>query len=237
MTALLEVKGLTVRYGPSRAVSNVSFAVKAGAVTSLIGSNGAGKTTLLKAVSGLVPAAAGTVSFDGSALLSLPPEARAGLGLAHIPEGRHVFPGMTVFENLRLGAFGRRDAAAVAEDLEAVETMFPRLRERRRQLAGSLSGGEQQMLAVGRALMGRPKLMMMDEPTMGLSPQMIDVILAAIDQLRRRGLTLLIVEQNAVEAIQMADQVYALRLGEIVHQAPGHSFDADTLTTFYLGEG
>lgn len=233
MSISLAVENLTVRYGASVAVSGVSFTVEAGSITSLVGSNGAGKTSILRAISGIVPAGGGNVTFDGRSLLSRPSEHRAALGLAHVLEGRHVFPGMTVVENLRLGAYCRKDRLE-NRMIEEVEELFPRLAERRNQLAGSLSGGEQQMLAIGRALMISPKLMLMDEPTMGLSPQMIDIIVDGLDRLRRQGLTLLLVEQNAVEAIQMSEKVYALRLGEIIDEGRGDAFDVDRLTSIYL---
>jgi branched-chain amino acid transport system ATP-binding protein len=234
MTDLLTIRNLSVRYGASTAVSDVSFKVAAGSVTSLIGSNGAGKTTILRAISGLVHAASGSVDFEGRSLLSMAPEARAAVGIAHVPEGRHVFPNMTVRENLQLGAYSRAKRMDEAAAIEEIEALFPRLADRRKQQAGSLSGGEQQMLAIGRALMSAPRLIMMDEPTMGLSPQMIDLIIDTIGRLRQRGLTLLLIEQNAVEAIQMSDNVYALRLGKIVDEGPGQRFDVDRLTSLYL---
>jgi branched-chain amino acid transport system ATP-binding protein len=234
MTDLLTIRNLSVRYGASTAVSDVSLKVAAGSVTSLIGSNGAGKTTILRAISGLVHAASGSVDFDGRSLLPMAPEARAAIGIAHVPEGRHVFPNMTVRENLQLGAYSRPKGMAEAAAIEEIEALFPRLADRRKQQAGSLSGGEQQMLAIGRALMSGPRLIMMDEPTMGLSPQMIDLIIDTIGRLRQRGLTLLLIEQNAVEAIQMSDNVYALRLGKIVDEGPGQRFDVDRLTSLYL---
>ncbi len=234
MTAMLSIQGLTVRYGASVAVENASFTVEKGSLTSLIGSNGAGKTTMLKAISGLVPSSAGSIDFLGKPVLPMAAEQRAVVGIAHVLEGRHVFPNMTVLENLQLGAFIRSSAKEINADIAYVEDMFPRLRDRRRQLAGTLSGGEQQMLAIGRALMSRPQLLMMDEPTMGLSPQMIEFIIEIIARLHTEGLTLLLVEQNAVEAIQMADRVFAIRHGEIIHDGPGSEFDMEFLKAFYL---
>lgn len=235
MSASLRAEALTVRYGASVAVSDVSFTVEPGSITSLVGANGAGKTSILRAISGIVPAG-GKVTFDGQSLLARRPEERAALGLAHVLEGRHVFPRMTVIENLRLGAYSRKDGLE-GKMVEEIGALFPRLAERRNQLAGSLSGGEQQMLAIGRALMSSPKLILMDEPTMGLSPQMIDVIVDSLDRLRRQGRTLLLVEQNAIEAIQMSNKVYALRLGEIIDEGLGEIFDVDRLTSIYLDIG
>jgi len=234
MSTSLAIERLRICYGASVAVPGIDFTVERGSMTSLVGSNGAGKTSILRAISGLV-AATGSVMLGGHALHRSTPEARAALGLAHVPEGRHVFPGMTVLENLQLGAYTRRDREE-ARLIDEVEMLFPRLGERRHQLAGSLSGGEQQMLVIGRALMCSPKIILLDEPTMGLSPQMIEVIIDTLDRLRRQGFTLLVVEQNAVEAIRMSDMVYAIRLGEIVDRGPGSGFDVDRLTSIYLDE-
>ncbi len=234
MSISLAIENLRICYGASVAVPGISFIIERGSMTSLVGSNGAGKTSILRAISGLVPAQ-GNMILGGHPLHKTSPEARATLGLAHVPEGRHVFPGMTVLENLKLGAYTRQDRQE-ARLVDEVETLFPRLAERRHQLAGSLSGGEQQMLVIGRALMCTPKIILMDEPTMGLSPQMIEVIIDALDRLRKQGFTLLIVEQNAVEAIQMSDMVYAIRLGALVDHGPGLEFDVDRLTAIYLDE-
>ncbi|MDF8357553.1 ABC transporter ATP-binding protein [Ensifer adhaerens] len=234
MSISLAIENLRICYGASVAVPGLSFFVESGSMTSLVGSNGAGKTSILRAISGLLPIG-GNIILGGHLLHKALPEARAALGLAHVPEGRHVFPGMTVLENLQLGAYSRKDREE-ARLIDEVEALFPRLAERRHQLAGSLSGGEQQMLVIGRALMCSPKIILLDEPTMGLSPQMIEVIIETLDRLRKHGFTLLVVEQNAVEAIRMSDMVYALRLGEVVDRGPGAAFHVDRLTSIYLDE-
>jgi branched-chain amino acid transport system ATP-binding protein len=231
---MLQVKGLTVAYGPIQAVRDVSFDVKQGELVSLLGSNGAGKTTTLRAISGLIKTAKGAVSIEGSDLLSMEPSARVQRGLAHVPEGRRVFASMSVHENLALGGY-TTSRAKNEEQLEAVLQLFPILAERRKQLSGTLSGGEQQMLAIGRALMSRPKLLMMDEPTMGLSPKMVDVILAKIRDIRRQGTTVLMVEQNALDAISMSTRVYVMRSGGIVFEGAGDSLTPDILKSLYLG--
>jgi branched-chain amino acid transport system ATP-binding protein len=233
--ALLEVEGLAVRYGVIGAVEEVAFTVPQGSIVSLIGSNGAGKTTTLRAISGLVPLVAGRIRFDGADLAAVPAERRVAMGLAQVPEGRRVFPRMTVEENLLLGAYLRPGDPAVPDDLAAITALFPVLAERRRQLAGTLSGGEQQMLAIGRALMSRPRMLLMDEPTMGLAPQMVETILDRIREIRRLGTTILLVEQNAVEAIRLSDMVHVLRLGRVVHRGPGAEIGEDLLRALYLG--
>lgn len=232
---LLEVSGLAVRYGVINAVEEVSLSVAPGSIVSLIGSNGAGKTTTLRAISGLLAPVAGTIRFDGRDLAGIAAETRVAMGLAQVPEGRRVFPRMTVLENLQLGAYLRPGDASVPEDLEAIATLFPILAQRRGQLAGTLSGGEQQMLAIGRALMSRPRLLLMDEPTMGLAPQMVELILERILEIRRLGTTVLLVEQNAVEAIRLSDMVTVLRLGRVVHTSPGSEIGDDLLRSLYLG--
>ncbi|MCC5982752.1 MAG: ABC transporter ATP-binding protein [Rhodobacteraceae bacterium] len=234
-TPLLEVGGLAVRYGVINAVEDVSLSVAPGSIVSLIGSNGAGKTTSLRAISGLLAPAAGSIRFDGRDLAGVAAETRVAMGLAQVPEGRRVFPRMTVLENLQLGAYLRPGDASVPEDLEAITTLFPILEQRRKQLAGTLSGGEQQMLAIGRALMSRPRLLLMDEPTMGLAPQMVELILERILEIRRLGTTILLVEQNAVEAIRLSDMVTVLRLGRVVHTSPGSEIGDDLLRDLYLG--
>ncbi len=232
---LLKVDGLIVDYGGIRALSSVSFEVEEGSIVSLIGSNGAGKTTTLKSISGLVPVVGGSIAFSGRSLDREAPDRRVGLGVAHVPEGRRIFPRMTVLENLQLGGYLRGKDPEFGRDIEEIGGMFPILNERRTQLAGTLSGGEQQMLAIGRALMSRPRLLLMDEPTMGLAPRMVDLILDKITEIRRLGTTILLVEQNAVEAIRLSDIVYVLRLGQVVHRGAGREMDESLLKALYLG--
>jgi branched-chain amino acid transport system ATP-binding protein len=231
---MLKVSGLSVAYGPIQAVRDVSFEVRQGELVSLLGSNGAGKSTTLRAISGLIRANSGSVTIEGRDLLALAPSARVSCGIAHVPEGRRVFASMSVFENLALGGY-TISGSAMDETLEAVLDLFPLLRERRQQMSGTLSGGEQQMLAIGRALMSRPKLLMMDEPTMGLSPKMVDVILAKIDDIRRQGTTVLMVEQNALDAIRMSTRVYVMRTGGVVFEGAGDALTPDIIKSLYLG--
>ncbi|MGN6765631.1 MAG: ABC transporter ATP-binding protein [Rhizobiaceae bacterium] len=231
---MLKVSGLSVAYGPIQAVRDVSFEVRQGELVSLLGSNGAGKSTTLRAVSGLIRASSGSVTIEGRNLLALAPSARVSCGIAHVPEGRRVFASMSVFENLALGGY-TVPGLAMEETLGAVFDLFPLLRERRNQTGGTLSGGEQQMLAIGRALMSRPKLLIMDEPTMGLSPKMVDVILAKIDDIRRQGTTILMVEQNAMDAIRMSSRVYVMRTGGIVFEGAGDALTPDIIKALYLG--
>ncbi len=232
---LLEVETLAVSYGIIRAVEDVSLSVPQGSIVSLIGSNGAGKTTTLRAISGLIAPSAGRIRFAGTDLGPVAAERRVEMGLAQVPEGRRVFPRMTVEENLLLGAYLRPGDPEVADDLAALTDLFPVLAQRRRQLAGTLSGGEQQMLAIARALMSRPRMLLMDEPTMGLAPQMVETILDRILEIRRLGTTILLIEQNAIEAIRLSDMVHVLRLGRVVHHGPGSEIGEDLLRTLYLG--
>ncbi|GAA1187391.1 branched-chain amino acid transport system ATP-binding protein [Kitasatospora gansuensis] len=237
MTALLEVKDLRVAYGKIEAVKGISFTVNQGEVTTLIGTNGAGKTTTLRTLSGLLKPTGGTVTFDGQPLGTVPAHKIVSLGLAHSPEGRHIFPRMTIEENLLLGAFLRKDAAGITEDVERAYTLFPILGERRKQAAGTLSGGEQQMLAMGRALMSRPKLLMLDEPSMGLSPLMMQKIMATIVELKASGTTILLVEQNAQAALSLSDQGYVMETGRIVLTGTGRDLlGNDSVRKAYLGE-
>ena len=210
---MLEIKDLHVNYGAVHALNGVSMTVKDGEIVSLIGANGAGKTTTLRTITGLEKAASGSVNFDGHDLRKTEPSKIITLKLAHVPEGRHIFPQMTVEENLEMGAF--TDPGDKAKTMDDVYERFPRLRERRRQLAGTLSGGEQQMLAVGRALMSKPKMILMDEPSMGLSPLLVKEIFAIIREVNRQGITILLVEQNARKALQIADRAYVLETGTI----------------------
>ncbi|QKW19126.1 ABC transporter ATP-binding protein [Kitasatospora sp. NA04385] len=237
MTALLEVEDLRVAYGKIEAVKGISFTVAEGEVTTLIGTNGAGKTTTLRTLSGLLRPTSGKVLFRGAAIDTVPAHRIVALGLAHSPEGRHIFPRMTIEENLLLGAFLRRDAAGIAEDVERACTLFPILAERRKQAAGTLSGGEQQMLAMGRALMSRPKLLMLDEPSMGLSPLMMQKIMATIVELKAAGTTILLVEQNAQAALSLSDRAYVMTTGRITLSGTGTELLHDeSVRRQYLGE-
>ncbi|GAA1408760.1 ABC transporter ATP-binding protein [Kitasatospora putterlickiae] len=237
MTALLEVQDLRVAYGKIEAVKGISFTVNQGEVTTLIGTNGAGKTTTLRTLSGLLKPTAGTVTFDGRPLNAVPAHKIVALGLAHSPEGRHIFPRMTIEENLLLGAFLRSDTDGITKDVERAYGLFPILGERRRQAAGTLSGGEQQMLAMGRALMSRPKLLMLDEPSMGLSPLMMQKIMATIVELKADGTTILLVEQNAQAALSLSDRGYVMETGTIVLQGTGADLLHDeSVRKAYLGE-
>jgi branched-chain amino acid transport system ATP-binding protein len=212
--ALLEVEDIHARYGTIEALRGVSLTVEEGQVVTLIGSNGAGKSTTLRAISGLTPASSGTIRFAGEVITRAPTEAIVARGVAMAPEGRHVFPRMSVRENLDLGAHRRR-GDGIAEDLERVYSLFPRLKERQRQKAGMMSGGEQQMLAIGRALMARPKLLMLDEPSMGLAPILVERIYETIAEINRDGVTILLVEQNAKYALDIAARAYVLETGRV----------------------
>jgi branched-chain amino acid transport system ATP-binding protein len=215
---LLQVAGLEVRYGGIRAVKGIDLEVSEGEVVCLIGANGAGKSTSLRALTGLVPVAGGTIQYAGRDLSRMPVHRRARLGMALVPEGRGVFPRLTVAENLSMGAYARSDGAGVVQDLERVYGLFPRLRERAGQGAGTLSGGEQQMLAIGRALMSRPRLLLLDEPSMGLAPLAVLTIFETIRLIAGQGTTLLLVEQNARLALEASRRGYVLEGGRIVHQ-------------------
>ena len=216
MGAMLSVQDLVVNYGSIRAIKGISFEVNQGEIVTLIGANGAGKTTTLHAISGLVKTKSGSVSFCDSDLLGTEPHKILGLGMAHVPEGRRVFSRMTVMENLQMGAYIRNDASGISEDYDMVFDRLPRLKERRKQAAGTLSGGEQQMLAIGRALMGRPKMLLLDEPSMGLSPLLAGEIFKIISDVNDSGVTVLLVEQNAKKALEIADRAYVLETGKVV---------------------
>ncbi len=234
--SLLEVRGLRVAYGAIEALHGVDLVVDEGQVVTLIGTNGAGKTTTLRTLSGLMKPVAGEVVFDGRRIDTEPAHKVVQRGVAHSPEGRKIFPLMTVEENLQLGAYARRDDG-VARDVEGVFERFPRLLERRTQKAGTLSGGEQQMLAIGRALMSRPRLLMLDEPSMGLAPIMIQLIFDTIRELKEQGTTILLVEQNAQAALELADHAYVLETGRIVLEGPGQDLLHDeAVRRAYLGE-
>ncbi len=234
---MLEVKNLKVAYGRVRAVKGISFSVEQGQVVTLVGTNGAGKTTTLKTISGLLHPESGEIWFEGERIDNVPAHDVVSRGLAHSPEGRRIFPRLTVEENLRLGAFARRDRAGVASDLDRVFGLFPILQERRSQPAGTFSGGEQQMLAIGRAMMSKPKLLMLDEPSMGLSPLMMQRIMSTIVELRSEGVTILLVEQNAQAALSLADHGYVLEVGKIVLDGTGQALLTDeNVRKAYLGE-
>ena len=218
---LLEVEGLCVNYGHIEAIRDISFGVEQGTITTLIGANGAGKTTTLKTMSGLRKVRDGKVIFDGEDITNLPPYERVKRGLSQSPEGRGIFPGMTVRENLDMGGYVRRDKAGLASDLERVMSLFPRLHERIDQMAGTMSGGEQQMLAIGRALMAKPRLVLLDEPSMGLAPKLIQQIFSIIKEINEQGTTVLLVEQNAAQALKLADSAHVLETGEIVRSGSG----------------
>ena len=212
---MLEIKDLYVSYGAIKALTGVSLSVKDGELVTLIGANGAGKTTTLHTISGLLKANSGSIYMDGRDIQKMPAHEIISLGMAHVPEGRHVFAQMTVLENLYMGAYIIKDKSKVEENLEWVFAHFPRLKERSRQLAGTLSGGEQQMLATGRALMTNPKILLMDEPSMGLSPLLVSEIFSIIKELQKAGITILLVEQNAKMALSIADRAYVLENGKI----------------------
>ena len=234
--SLLEVKGLEVRYGGIRAVKGVDLAVDEGELVCLIGANGAGKTSTLKAICGLLPSHTGSVRYAGDEISRLPVFQLPRRGLVMVPEGRGIFPQLTVAENLAMGAYARRDTE-VARDLERMHALFPRLAERRSQTAGTLSGGEQQMLAIGRALMSRPKLLLLDEPSMGLAPLMVAKILEVVREIARQGVTILLVEQNAKLALEIAGRGYVMESGELALAADSRSLLADPrVREAYLGE-
>ncbi|RLV08256.1 ABC transporter ATP-binding protein [Streptomyces griseocarneus] len=237
MTALLEVSGLRVAYGKIEAVKGISFTVDEGQIVTLIGTNGAGKTTTLRTLSGLLTPLDGTIRFDGHTLTGTPAHRIVALGLAHSPEGRHIFPRLTIAENLQLGAFLRKDTDGIRQDIQRAYDLFPILGERAHQAAGTLSGGEQQMLAMGRALMSRPKLLMLDEPSMGLSPIMMQKIKATITELKASGTTILLVEQNAQAALSLADRGHVMETGRIVLSGTGAELLHDeSVRKAYLGE-
>lgn len=214
--AMLEVRDLNVYFGVIQAIKNISFDVDAGEVVALIGANGAGKTTTLHTVTGLLPAASGKITLDGKDLGKIPAHKIVSMGMAHVPEGRRVFAALSVYDNLKIGAYTRKDKKEIEDSLEMVFEAFPRLKERRNQVAGTLSGGEQQMLAMGRALMSKPRIILMDEPSMGLSPLYVTEIFEIIKKIKSEGTTVLLVEQNANMALQVADRAYVLEIGRII---------------------
>jgi len=233
---LLEIDNITLLYGRIQALHGISLEVGQGEIVALIGANGAGKTTTMRAVSGLRPIASGAIRFAGQDITRMRPDLRVVRGISQSPEGRGIFPGMTVLENLEMGAYTRRDGAAIRQDLDRVFGLFPRLRERMRQPGGTLSGGEQQMLAVGRALMSRPKLMLLDEPSMGLAPMLIQQIFSIITEINQQGTTILLVEQNAQQALTRAHRAYVLETGRIVKTGTGSELLHDpAVKDAYLG--
>ncbi|TCC49897.1 ABC transporter ATP-binding protein [Kribbella capetownensis] len=237
MSAMLEVRDLEVAYGKIVAVKKISFSVEQGQVVSLIGTNGAGKTTTLRTISGLLRPTSGEVLFQGERIDQVAAHDIVARGLAHSPEGRRIFPRLSVEENLLLGAFARKDPAGVRTDLDSAYDLFPILGERRKQPAGTFSGGEQQMLAMGRAMMSRPKLLMLDEPSMGLSPIMMKRIMSTVSELQSQGTTILLVEQNAQAALKRADFGYVLEVGKIVLSGTGRDLLVnDEVRKAYLGE-
>ena len=233
---MLKIEDLEVSYGAVQALRGISMEVKDGEIVTLIGANGAGKTTTLHAITGLVPIRSGSVIYDGHDLRKTDPSRIVTMGLAHVPEGRQVFTRMTVAENLAMGAYFRKDKKAIADDLERVYARFPRLKERAKQLAGTLSGGEQQMLAMGRALMSKPKQMMLDEPSMGLAPILVEQVFDIIKALHAAGTTVLLVEQNAQMALSIADRAYVLETGTITLSGTGNELaQSESVKKAYLG--
>ena len=235
--AMLSVKDLHVHYGVIEAIKGIDFEVNKGEVIALIGANGAGKTTTLHAVSGLIQASKGTVTFEDKDITNVPGHKIVSMGMAHVPEGRRVFQELSVVQNLKMGAYTRKDKKEIEETLEMVYTRFPRLKERKNQLAGTLSGGEQQMLAMGRALMSHPSIILMDEPSMGLSPIFVNEIFDIIKEVSASGTTVLLVEQNAKKALSIADRAYVLETGKIVLEGNAKDLlNDDSIKKAYLGE-
>jgi branched-chain amino acid transport system ATP-binding protein len=236
MSAMLEVKNIQVAYGKIIAVKDISVTVNEGEIVTLIGSNGAGKSTTLRTISGLIKPKSGEITFNGKRIDGVPGHEIVGMGICHSPEGRRIFPRMSVKENLELGAFLRNDKTAVNADMERVLDLFPRLKERIKQTAGTMSGGEQQMLAVSRALMGDPKLLLLDEPSMGLAPILVELIFDTIVKIRKQGITILLIEQNATAALEVADRAYVLESGKVKMSGSAAELRSDDkVTKAYLG--
>jgi len=233
---LLKLSNVTVHYGTAEAVKDITIMLEEGTVVSVIGANGAGKSTILKAISGLVPLSSGEVEFLGKEIKGMPINKIVGLGIAHVPEGRKLFPYMSVMANIKLGAYLRREKAGIIKDLEEVFRLFPRLQERRNQKAGSLSGGEQQMLAIGRALMAKPKLLMMDEPSLGLAPLVIDLLANVIKDINQSGISVLLVEQNAGLVTKVSKKCYVIEVGKVVLEGDVKELMAnDSVRRAFLG--
>ncbi|MBQ6781363.1 MAG: ABC transporter ATP-binding protein [Treponema sp.] len=233
---MLEVTNLTVNYGAIRALKGISFSVEQGEIISLIGSNGAGKTTTLHSISNLIKKQGGSVSFNGENITALPADQIVKRGLVHVPEGRRIFANLTVRENLEMGAFTRTDKVGIKDDMDRVFELFPRLKERVKQVAGTLSGGEQQMLAMGRGIMSTPKLLLLDEPSMGLAPILVDEIFEIIQRINKEGTTILLVEQNAFKAMNIANRVYILETGSIIKSGDASELIRDpAVKKAYLG--
>lgn len=235
--AMLEIKDLQVYYGVIQAIKGISFTVNEGEIIALIGANGAGKTTILHTISGLIPAKTGSVRFMDKELTRTAPHKIVQMGMAHVPEGRRIFQELSVYENLKLGAYTRKDKAEIEQSIQMVYKRFPRLEERKKQVAGTLSGGEQQMLAMGRALMSKPKIILMDEPSMGLSPLLVSEIFDIIKSINESGTTVLLVEQNAKKALSIANRAYVLETGNIVLEGGAKDLmNDDSIKKAYLGE-
>lgn len=235
--SMLEIENLEVYYGAINAIKGISFTVEQGEIIALIGANGAGKTTILHTVTGLVAAKRGSIRFNGKELTKTPAHKIVAMGMAHVPEGRRVFAQLSVYENLMLGAYTRKDKAEINDSIERVYERFPRLKERRSQSAGTLSGGEQQMLAMGRALMSKPSIILMDEPSMGLSPLYVSEIFDIIHEINKSGTTVLLVEQNAKKALSIANRAYVLETGNIALSGDAHELmDNEQVKKAYLGE-
>jgi branched-chain amino acid transport system ATP-binding protein len=236
---LLEIKDLKVAYGKIQAVKGISLHINAGEIVTLVGANGAGKTTLLKTISGLLKPSAGVINFEGKDIQGINPHNRVLEGLCQAPEGRGIFPGMTVLENLEMGKYARKNwKSELKEDLDRIYTLFPRLEERQSQTGGTLSGGEQQMLSIGRALMSRPRLLLLDEPSMGLAPKFIQQIFNIIREIQTQGVSILLVEQNAAQALSCANRAYILETGNIVKEGAGKDLlNDDAIKKAYLGTG
>ena len=235
--AMLEVKDLNVYYGMIQAIKGISFEVNQGEVIALIGANGAGKTTTLHTITGLLSPKKGSVLFEGQDITKVPAHKIVSMGMAHVPEGRRVFSQLSVYENLKLGAYTRKDKSNIDKELQSIYERFPRLAERKNQLAGTLSGGEQQMLAMGRALMSKPSIVLMDEPSMGLSPILVNEIFDIIESISKSGTTVLLVEQNAKKALSIADRAYVLETGKVVLEGDAKDLlENDSIKKAYLGE-
>ncbi|QIZ98533.1 MULTISPECIES: ABC transporter ATP-binding protein [unclassified Leifsonia] len=235
---LLELKNVSVSYGRIEAIHDMSFSVEEGEIVSLIGANGAGKSTTMKTISGILNPSQGSITFDGQDITKMKAHIRVIRGISQAPEGRGIFPGMTVLENLDMGAFGRKDRSGMDADFERVFNLFPRLAERKTQVGGTMSGGEQQMLAIGRALMSAPRLLLLDEPSMGLAPQFIKQIFSIITEINKQGTTILLVEQNANQALARAHRGFVLETGSITHSGTGKELLANpAIKEAYLGVG